>query len=98
HVARAREAVQQQQPRRIGRPRFAIEDLETVDIGHAISDRHHENPPLFLASFMTCVVPVSPMSSSSRGWPFRFRPANLPERNGSPPPSSRSPLATHGQG
>jgi hypothetical protein len=24
--------------------------------------------------------------------------ANLPERNGSPPPSSRSPLATHGQG
>ena len=44
HVARAREAVQQQQLRCVGWPRFTIEDLETVDIGRAISDRHHENP------------------------------------------------------
>src|SRR5262249_16576700 len=32
--------------------------------------------------------PVSPTSPSSRRWPARSRPANLPERNGSPPPSS----------
>ena len=44
HVARARETVQQQQLRRIGWPRFTIEDLETVDIGRAISDnRQHED-------------------------------------------------------
>src|SRR5215831_6890404 len=32
HVARAREAVQQQQLRCVGWPRFTIEDLETVDM------------------------------------------------------------------
>ena len=32
HMARAREAVQQQQLRCIRRPRFAIEDLEAVHI------------------------------------------------------------------
>src|SRR5262245_10667701 len=53
HVACARKAVQQQQLRRVGWPRFTIEDLETVDIGRAISDRHHENPPLFVTSSMT---------------------------------------------
>src|SRR5882672_8936060 len=42
--------------------------------------------------------PVSPTFPSSRRWPFRFRPANLPERNGSPPPSSRSEPATRGRG
>lgn len=42
--------------------------------------------------------PVSSTFPSSRRWPFRFRPANLPERNGSPPQSSRSELATRGQG
>src|SRR5215831_12217201 len=53
HVARAREAVQQQQLRCIGWPRFTIEDLETVNIGRAVSQMHHENPPLFVTSFMT---------------------------------------------
>jgi hypothetical protein len=42
HVARAREAVQQQQLRRAGWPRFAIKDLETIDIGRAISHWCHE--------------------------------------------------------
>ncbi len=45
HVARAREAVQQQQLRCVSRPRFTIEDLEAVDIGRSIPDRHYENPP-----------------------------------------------------
>src|SRR5262245_22067 len=47
-VARAREAVQQQQLRCVGWSRFTIEDLETVDIGRAISDRHHKT--LFVGS------------------------------------------------
>src|SRR5258708_27274033 len=38
HVARAREAVQKQQLRRVGCPRLAIENLETVDIGCAVLD------------------------------------------------------------
>ena len=42
HVARAREAVQQQQLRRVGRPRLAIENLETIDVGRAVPDRRHE--------------------------------------------------------
>ena len=42
HVAHAREAVQQQQLRRFGRPRLAVENFGTIDIGSAISDRHHE--------------------------------------------------------
>ena len=37
HVARAREAVQQQQLRRVGGAGLAIEDLEAVHIGGAIS-------------------------------------------------------------
>ena len=41
---------------------------------------------------------VSPMPPSSRRWLAQSRPANLPERNGSPPPSSRSALATRGRG
>jgi hypothetical protein len=40
HVARGREAVQEQQLRRIGWPRLAIENLETIDIGRAVSDSH----------------------------------------------------------
>ena len=36
HVARAREAVQQQQHRRISWARLAIENLETIDIGRAV--------------------------------------------------------------
>jgi hypothetical protein len=43
HVARAREAVQQQQLRGICWSRLAIKDLETVNIGLAISDSRHEN-------------------------------------------------------
>src|SRR6516164_4469861 len=45
-----------------------------------------------------CMAAVSPTSPSSRRWPARSRPANLPERNGSRPPSSRSALATRGRG
>jgi hypothetical protein len=41
HVARAREAVQQQELRRIGRPCLAIENLEAIDIDRAVSDRSH---------------------------------------------------------
>src|SRR5262245_30902843 len=41
---------------------------------------------------------VSPTSASSRRWPARSHQANLPERNGSPRPSSRSALATRGRG
>jgi hypothetical protein len=37
-------------------------------------------------------------SPSSRRWPARSRPVNLPGRNGSPPPSSRSALASRGRG
>src|SRR5262249_20400613 len=53
HVACGWEAVQQQQLWRIGLPGFAIENLKTVDIGRAVSDRHYENPPQFVTSFMT---------------------------------------------
>ena len=42
HVPRAREAMQQQQLRRIGRSRFAIENLKAIDVGGAISDGRHE--------------------------------------------------------
>ena len=41
---------------------------------------------------------VSPTSPSSRRWPARSRRRNPPERNGSPPPSSRSALASCGRG
>src|SRR5262249_3260026 len=41
--------------------------------------------------------PVSPTPPSSRRWPGRSRPANLPEQNGLPSPSSRSALATRGR-
>jgi hypothetical protein len=41
HVAGTWEAVQQQQPRRIGWPRLAIENLETIDIGRAVFDGRH---------------------------------------------------------
>src|SRR5262245_15124967 len=43
-----------------------------------------------------CGTNVSPTSSSSRRWPARSRPANLPGRNGAPRPSPRSALATCG--
>jgi hypothetical protein len=42
HVTRAGKAVQQQKLWRVGWPRFTIEDLETVDIGGAVSDRRHQ--------------------------------------------------------
>src|SRR5258708_3710070 len=41
HVARAREAVKQQQLRRIRRARLAIEDAEAVQVGGAIADAGH---------------------------------------------------------
>src|SRR5262245_13784256 len=41
HVAGAREAVQQQELRRLGRPRLAIEHLEAIDISRAVLDRRH---------------------------------------------------------
>src|SRR6516165_4776863 len=41
---------------------------------------------------------VSATPPSSRRRPARSRPANLPGRNGSPPPFSRSALATRGRG
>src|SRR5712691_8419760 len=45
-----------------------------------------------------CIAPVSPTPPSTRRQPARSRLGNLPERNGSPPPSSRSALATRGRG
>jgi hypothetical protein len=41
HVARAGEAVKQQQRRRIGAPGLAIKDLETVHVGRTIFDGSH---------------------------------------------------------
>jgi hypothetical protein len=52
HVARARETVQQHQFWRAGCTCFAIENLEPIDVGRAISGRHHEKPPLFVTSPM----------------------------------------------
>src|SRR5262249_45770334 len=46
----------------------------------------------------SAAAPTVASPPSSRRWPARSRPANLPERNGSPPLSSRSALATRGQG
>ena len=43
-------------------------------------------------------APSAQRLPSSRRWPARSRPANLPGRNGSPPPSPRSALATRGRG
>jgi haloalkane dehalogenase len=51
-----------------------------------------EGKPAYSSSFAV------PFSASCRRWPARSRPANLPERNGSPPPSSRSQPATRGRG
>src|SRR5262249_60057981 len=45
HVARAREAMQQQELRRIGWPGLAIENLEAVDIGGAVADGGPLYPP-----------------------------------------------------
>ena len=53
HVARAREAVQQQQLRRIRRARLAIEDLEAVHVGGAIGDGGHGAFPLPGITFVT---------------------------------------------
>src|SRR6516164_112796 len=77
-----REAVQQQQLRCIDRPRFTIEDLETVDISGAISvkrhqtllsvgDLHHDQPAsLGRSSFPWTVNPSvgAPAMSGARGW------------------------------
>src|ERR1700684_3852154 len=38
HVARGREAVQQQELRRVAWPRLAIKNLETVRVGRSVSD------------------------------------------------------------
>src|SRR5262245_34774823 len=101
HVARARETVQQQQLRCFGWPRFTIEDLETVDVGLEISDRHHENPtfgaiPLLLTS-RPCTAPVNPTPPSSRRWLAQSHPANPPEGNAPPRPSPRPVLVTCGR-
>jgi hypothetical protein len=40
--------VQKQQLRRFGRPRLAIENFKTIDIGRAISDRHDETSSVTL--------------------------------------------------
>jgi hypothetical protein len=41
--------VQQQQLWRVGWPGLAIENLETIDVGRAVSDMRHENPPSITA-------------------------------------------------
>jgi hypothetical protein len=52
HVARAREAVEQQQLRCVGWSSLAIENIETIDIGRAISDRRHEKPSSVFATLL----------------------------------------------
>src|SRR4029453_16986313 len=73
----------------------------TMQGAHAI---HHDAAPHgdvrhgeWLSGISRLFAPErGPTPPSSRRWPARSRPANLPERNGSPPPSSRSALATRG--
>src|SRR5262249_59642535 len=45
HMARAREAVEQQQMGRLGRAGLPIEDLQTVHVGGAIGDSSHHTSP-----------------------------------------------------
>src|SRR5262249_29078643 len=44
HMAGAREAMQQQQCLRVPRPRFAIENIEALDIGLPKADFAHDGP------------------------------------------------------
>ena len=53
---------------------------------------------LLLLTSLPCMAPVSPTSPSIRRQPARSRLGDLPERNGSPLPSSRSALTTRGRG
>ena len=48
HVARAREAVKQQQRRCVGGAGLAIRDLQAVHIGGAVFDRSHWDSPEFV--------------------------------------------------
>src|SRR6266567_6439619 len=86
HVACSWKAVQQKECRSVRATGLPVEDFDAVDGYSPVSDLSH----------LSGMAPVSPTSPSSRRWPARSRPANLPERNGSPPPSSRSALATRG--
>jgi hypothetical protein len=63
HVARAREAVQQQQLRRIGWPRLAIENVEAIDIGRAVPGGRHQ---ILLCNLTDVATPVAPACFSSR--------------------------------
>jgi hypothetical protein len=46
HVPRARKAVHQEQFRSVGPTRFAIRNLQAVNVGGKVADRSHKNVPL----------------------------------------------------
>src|SRR6266700_4336729 len=107
HVACSWKAVQQKECRSVRATGLPVEDFDAVDGYSPVSDLSQLFGPPWVRSpsqlydatpSWPCMAPVSPTSPSSRRWPSRSRPANLPERNGSPPPSSRSALATRGRG
>src|SRR5262249_32944806 len=50
-----------------------------------------------IAPDIVAMALVSPTSPSTRRWPARSRPGNLPGGNGAPRPSPRSALANRGQ-
>src|SRR5215813_8963980 len=81
HVACSWKAVQQKQRRSVRATGLPVEDLNAVDGYSPVSDLGH----LSVRSIT---------STSSRRWPARSRPANLPARNGAPRPSPRSALST----
>src|SRR5215831_10028988 len=59
-------------------------------------DFHFSSPAIGLAFSDLLDDAVGSWPPSSRRWPVRSRPANLPGRNGAPRPSPRSALATCG--
>src|SRR5262249_54223262 len=59
-------------------------------------DFHFSGPAIGFAFSYLLDDAVGSWPPSSRRWPARSRPANLPGRNGAPRPSPRSALATCG--
>jgi hypothetical protein len=79
HVTRTREAVEQQQRRRVCGARLAIEDVESVHVDFSISDSGHDSPPGCNLFGLWIVVMTSGSGASSRST-IALRPRLAPLR------------------
>jgi hypothetical protein len=68
HMSGARKAMQQQQRLRVGRPRFAIENIEALDIGLPKADFVH-NGPRFNGPLTPLTAVISGKSASKMAGP-----------------------------